>query len=222
MLDPLPPATYYWRVKAAAGGGTVTSATGTFRIPPMPTLTAVSPRTGMAGTTISETLTGTNFVAGATTVSMSGAGVIVNGVSVTSSTTLTATVVIDPTAGLGARQVTVTTADGTSVAETFTVTAPELVSLTASCNPTIIWSRLGTSQCAVTGLYSNGKSVVLTSGVTWQTSDATDAPVDSSGLVTSHASSSMNVSITATFQRLSASFSLHLTGCGVIVPVCKG
>jgi hypothetical protein len=186
----------------------------------MPTLTAVSPRTGMAGTTISETLTGTNFVAGATTVSMSGAGVIVNGVSVTSSTSLTATVAIDPTAGLGARLVTVTTADGTTAAQTFTVTAPELVSLTASCNRTILYARLETSQCAATGLYSNGKSVVLTSGgVTWQTSDATDAPVDSSGLVTSHAFSSMNVSITATFQRLSASFSLYLTGCGII-PGC--
>jgi hypothetical protein len=31
-LDPLPPATYYWRVRATAGGAVVTSAAGTFRI----------------------------------------------------------------------------------------------------------------------------------------------------------------------------------------------
>src|SRR5713226_491784 len=34
MLDPLPPATYYWRVRAAAGGVTVTSPTFAFNIGP--------------------------------------------------------------------------------------------------------------------------------------------------------------------------------------------
>ena len=70
------------------------------------------------------TLTGTNFVVGATTVAVSGAGVTVNNVVVGSSTSLTANFVLDPAAAAGARSVTVTTAAGTSGAQTFTVNLP--------------------------------------------------------------------------------------------------
>ena len=70
------------------------------------------------------TLTGTNFVVGATTVTVSGAGVTVNNVVVGSTTSLTANFVLDSTATPGARTVTVTTAGGTSGAQTFTVGLP--------------------------------------------------------------------------------------------------
>ena len=45
-----------------------------------PTLASVSPNQGTAGTTVAVTLTGTNFVAGATTVTVGGGGVTVNNV----------------------------------------------------------------------------------------------------------------------------------------------
>ena len=48
------------------------------------------------------TLTGTNFVVGATTVNVSGAGVTVNTVVVGSTTSLTANFVLDPAAAAGA------------------------------------------------------------------------------------------------------------------------
>ena len=67
------------------------------------------------------TLTGTNFVVGATTVAVAGGGVTVNTVVVGSSTSLTANFVIDPAAATGPRSVTVTTAAGTSGAQTFTI-----------------------------------------------------------------------------------------------------
>ena len=53
--------------------------------PGAPTLTSVTPNQGIQGTTVAVTLTGTNFVVGATTVTVSGAGVTVNTVVVGSS-----------------------------------------------------------------------------------------------------------------------------------------
>ena len=47
-----------------------------------PTLTSVSPNQGTPGATVAVTLTGTNFVVGATTVTVSGGGVTVNNVVV--------------------------------------------------------------------------------------------------------------------------------------------
>ncbi len=91
--------------------------------PGAPTLTSVSPNQGIRGTTVAVTLTGTNFVAGATTVTVSGGGVTVTNVIVSSATSLTANFVLDPAAAEGPRTVTVTTAAGTSGAQTFTVTS---------------------------------------------------------------------------------------------------
>ena len=118
---------------AAAPGGravTVTTAGGTsgpqtFTVGLLaPTLTNISPNQGTKGlsaTTVAVTLMGTNFVVGATTVNVSGAGLTINTVVVSSSTSLTANFVLDPAAATGARTVTVTTAFGTSGAQTFTV-----------------------------------------------------------------------------------------------------
>ena len=92
--------------------------------PGAPTLTSVSPNQGIQGATVAVTLTGTNFVVGATTVTVAGGGVTVNNVVVGSSTSLTANFVLDAAAALGARNVTVTTAGGTSGAQIFTVNAP--------------------------------------------------------------------------------------------------
>ena len=89
-------------------------------------------------------LTGTNFIAGGTTVNVSGTGVTVTVVAVNDNTSLgtarrntsraasfvntntlmTANFVIDAAAAPGARNVTVTTAGGTSNSLSFTVSAP--------------------------------------------------------------------------------------------------
>ena len=69
-------------------GGTSGGQTFTIDLPPAPgapTLTSVAPNQGIRGTTVAVTLTGTNFVVGATTVNVSGAGVTVNTVVVGSS-----------------------------------------------------------------------------------------------------------------------------------------
>jgi hypothetical protein len=99
-----------------------------------PVVSSVSPATGAAGATVSIALAGQNFVAGATTVTVSGTGVTVSGVNVTAATALTATLAVASTASAGPRSVTVTTAGGSTSAATFTVTnsaggAPTIASL---------------------------------------------------------------------------------------------
>ena len=98
-----------------------------------PTLTGLSPNQGTAGTTVVVSLTGTNFVAGSTTVNVSGGGVGVVSVTVNSGTSLTATLQIDPAAAAGPRTVTVTTGVGTSGGQTFTInaSAPSAPTLTS-------------------------------------------------------------------------------------------
>lgn len=98
-----------------------------------PTLTAVSPNSGLQNNTVGVTLTGTNFVNGSSTVTVSGSGVTVNNVVFNSATELTADFVIASGATPGARTVTVTTASGSSGGQTFQVNsalAPTLTSVT--------------------------------------------------------------------------------------------
>ncbi len=79
-------------------GGTSGAQTFTINLPPAPTLTSVSPNQGIRGTTVAVTLTGTNFIVGATTVTVAVRGVTVNSVVVGSTTSLTANFVLDPAA----------------------------------------------------------------------------------------------------------------------------
>jgi hypothetical protein len=94
-----------------------------------PTLTSVNPPLGGPGTTVYVTLQGTNFVIGSTTVQVGGAGVNVGVVNVDGQGTpnqMTAQLLIDSGAALGARDLTVTTPGGTSNALTFTVRPPDV------------------------------------------------------------------------------------------------
>ncbi len=92
-------------------------------LPAPPTLSSVAPNFGAQGTTVAVTLTGTNFIAGATTITVNGLGVATNSVVVTSTTSLTANIVIAADAALGADGVSVTTAGGTTASKLFTVNA---------------------------------------------------------------------------------------------------
>ncbi len=62
-------------VTVTTAGGTSGAQTFTVNLPApgAPTLTSVAPNQGIQGTTVAVTLTGTNFVVGATTVTVSGA-----------------------------------------------------------------------------------------------------------------------------------------------------
>ncbi len=107
----------------AAAGCHKRTPTAPSSVDTVPTLAAISVPTGEAGAVLPVTLTGTNFVAGATTVAVTGSGITIGDVSVASATSLTATFTLAGDADPGARSVTVKTAAGTSEARTFTITA---------------------------------------------------------------------------------------------------
>jgi len=98
--------------------------------PLAPALASISPGTGAPGTTIPVTLTGTNFVAGAS-VSVSNPGVAVSNVNVVNGTQITTVFSIAPSAATGAYNVTVTTAGGTSAAVTFVISASQSLAITS-------------------------------------------------------------------------------------------
>jgi len=118
-------------VTVTAPGGNSNAVTFTVTIPPTPTLTSIAPPTGVRGTAVPVTLTGTNFIAGRTTVNVSGGGITVSGVTVNSPTNLTATFTISTGAALTARNVTVTVAGGAAASNAvpFTVQGARITSI---------------------------------------------------------------------------------------------
>ncbi len=102
--------------------GSPVSLSGT-GIPPAPTLASIAPLTDVQGATVPVTLTGTNFVSGAT-VAVSNTGIGVSNVVLVNPTQITATLTIAGDAALGPANVTVTTSGGTSSAAVFAVNPP--------------------------------------------------------------------------------------------------
>jgi hypothetical protein len=144
-------------ITASATGAS--NGTGTFAPPSVaPTLTGISMLEGVAGSTFSETLTGTNFYAG-TTVAVGGTGVTVTGVSVTSATSLTANFVVDSSAAFGARNVTVTTPGGSSGSQTVMVaTGSSVVTTNAD-------SGAGSLRAAITAANTTpGEAITFSCG----------------------------------------------------------
>ncbi len=86
----------------------------------------------MVGKTIPVTITGANFVVGATVVEIVGTGVTLTDVTVESATSITANVVIAANASLGDAELTVTTAVAVSAAQAFTVLPLVPVALSVS------------------------------------------------------------------------------------------
>jgi hypothetical protein len=109
-----------------------------------PTLSSVSPDSGAQSTTVNVTLTGTlldvAYMGGDALITVSGSGVTVTNEVVVGSTSITADFVISGAAATTARNVTVTTDDGTSGSQTFTVTAGGTVT-----PPTIITANIASS-----------------------------------------------------------------------------
>ncbi len=146
-------------VTVTAPGGVSNSVPFTVVIPPAPTLNSVAPPIGVRGAAVPVTLAGTNFISGASSVAVSGAGVTVSGVTFGSAETLNATFTISTTAALTARTVTVTTPGGASNTVPFTVEGATLTSInpnaglrgTAALPVTFTGTNL-TGTTAITGL----------------------------------------------------------------------
>jgi hypothetical protein len=174
-------------ITAAAATGarnvTVTTPIGvtntlTFTVYGGPTLTAIAPVSGVIGTNVPMTLTGTNL-GGATTVNVSNPGITVGVLTVNGAgTSLTTTFIISATAATGAGTVSVTTPGGTSNTETFTVNppAPALTSIAPTSGArgavvpvTLTGTNLtGASAIAIsgTGVTASGITVVSATSVT--------------------------------------------------------
>lgn len=97
-------------VSVTTPGGTFTKAPA-FTVLPVPAITSISPTQAAQGQTITVTINGTYFT-GATAVGF-GAGMALNSVAVVSDTQITATITIAADATVGARDVSVITANGT-------------------------------------------------------------------------------------------------------------
>ena len=106
-----------------AAAGCSKRATSAPAAPSPPTLTRISPDSGVHNATVAVTLTGTNFSLSDTQIE-STAGLFVTDHVVQSTTTITAHILVSPAAALGDGKVAVMTAAGTSGFQTFTVFQP--------------------------------------------------------------------------------------------------
>ncbi len=102
----------------AFAGSAKATFTATVRAPVLNSITASS---GARGASMIVTLAGKNFVKNATTVSVSGGGVTVSAVTVSSPASLSAAFQIDANATVSVRTVTVSASNGTSGSVNFTV-----------------------------------------------------------------------------------------------------
>jgi hypothetical protein len=144
------------------GGGTATIAGG-FTVGALaPTLTALSPNSGDRGATVLVTLTGSNFAGGVTTVSVTG-GITVGAVTVTSPTTLTASLTIPTATPAGTYNVTVSNGDAGTATLTQAFTAKNLAPTVATVSP-VSADRGKSTTVSVTG---TGFETGVTTGVTF-------------------------------------------------------
>ncbi len=158
-------------VSVTAPGGVSNTVAFTVTIPATPTLASVAPPTGVRSTAVPVTLTGTNFITGETTVAVSGGGITVSGVTVTSSTTLTATFTISAGASTtAAHNVTVTVAGAAAASNAvpFTVQGPTLTALSpnsathpATGTAAVAVTITGANLTGATGLTGLGGGVTL-------------------------------------------------------------
>jgi hypothetical protein len=140
-------------------GGTSNAVTFTVTAPPRPTLTSSAPNTGVRGTAVAVTLTGTHLT-GATGVTVNGGGVNVSGLTVVNDTTVKATFTITAGATLSTRNVTVTTPAGTSAnASLFTVQGARLTSISPN-----VGAHNTSVPVTLTGANLGGATAVNVSG----------------------------------------------------------
>ena len=165
-----------------------------------PTLTSITPNSGMRGNAVSVALAGTNFVSGAT-VQVSGTGVTTRPAIVVNARQIIVTLFLDSNASLGARNVTVTTSNQTSNAVTFTVTS----------GPTSTPTPQGTPMGAAPTLNSVNPNEIG-SGATTVTLTGTNFTPDATVQITGGASISNVVVVSTTQIRLTVTLFTFATG----------
>jgi len=176
-------------VTVGTAGGTTAALTFTvIAKPAVPTLTSIAPNSGTLGNTVAVTLTGTNFSAAGLAVNVSGTGVTATNVTFVSATQVTANFVIAPNATLSARNVTVTTAGGTSGARTFTVNNPGQPTLTSIAPTSGLHGTTVTVTLTGTNFTTAGTSINISgTGVTPTITSATPTQLVASFVITSGA-----------------------------------
>ncbi|HUD63968.1 MAG TPA: IPT/TIG domain-containing protein, partial [Candidatus Sulfotelmatobacter sp.] len=138
-----------------------TTNTVTFTVTSLaPTLSSISPNSGSRGTAVNVTLTGTNL-SGTTAVTVSGTGVTVSNIANVSATSVTATFTIANSAGTGNRNVSVTTANGTSNTVPFRVISAT-VGLSGPASMTTGGTGTKTGTITVTNTATGGNAGPLT------------------------------------------------------------
>ena len=187
--------TYYWHVRATGAGGT-TYANGSSTAfwsfvtrPAVPTVTAVSPPSGPLAGGTAFTITGTNFVAGSTSVTIGGTPA--TSVNVTSPTSLSA---MTPAAGTaGARDVAVTTPGGTAtLANGFTYCAtPTVTAISEAGGPTT-----GGTTLTLTGTSFVAGNTAVAFGGTASTNVSVTSATSLTAVTPAHAAGNVNVVVT--------------------------
>jgi hypothetical protein len=150
-------------VKVTTPSGTSNTVPLTVGNPAAPTLASISPNTGGRGRTYTVTLTGTNFTATGTTITVAGICTAATcPVTYTSATSISTTFTIAAGAGLTAHNVSVTTPGGTSNTVPFTVTA---ATVAISPNPLAL-AVTGTGNTSPTGTVTLTNPASSTANVT--------------------------------------------------------
>jgi len=180
-------------VVANPGGQTGTLTGGfTYSAPaPAPTVTGVSPNSGPAAGGTSVTVTGTNFVAGAT---VTFGGISASNVSVTSGTTLTA---VTPAHSSGAVNVVVSNPDGQSGTLTggFSYSAPPANAPTVTGITPASGSSSGGTAVTIAGTNFVAGAMVSIGGVAASNVNVTSG-VSISAITPAHASGVVTIAVT--------------------------
>jgi hypothetical protein len=171
-------------VTVSTPAGASNAVTFTVVNPPAPTVSSITPNSGVRGTPITVTITGSNFTATGTTVTLPTSGdVTVGPVTVVSSTTITVNLTFTATAPRTARTVTVTTPGG-SATTTFTVLGPTLTSIAPATG------KHGTTvSVTLTGTGLNGATAIQVSSsyVTCTITSTTSTTINASCVIGSSA-----------------------------------
>ncbi len=128
-----------------------------------PTLTSITPNSGVIGTSVNVSIVGANLTGGVVTTSVNPAILVVSNIVVVSPTNITATFTINPGAGAGAKTVRVITPVGASNTLAFTVSNPPLPALTAISTPNGT-QRGGTVALVLQGTNLSNATAVTVSG----------------------------------------------------------
>jgi hypothetical protein len=132
---------------------------------PVPTLTSISPTTGVQGGVYAETLAGTGLTC-TSGIPVNNGGITRTNITVVNDTTVTATFTVSAGAALGIHNVRVTTPGGTSALPgvPFTVTSPGLPGLTSVVPNTFVRGTTTTVTLNGTNFTTNGTSVAVNGG----------------------------------------------------------